>query len=297
MGRGERLREEIAVRGFAHATVTGTSMLPTLRPDEIVRLERATDVRPGHIVAFECGGGLLVHRVVRVAPGHVVCRGDNRLQGDGITPQAAIVGRAVEVFGPRRQRGARLRDDRRALRNADLRLGVRRVGVQARHVGAEVALVARQALGRRPTGQGIPVDLAGFDAVSPEAPESAQPPVIRAGAYSSLPADARTALVRDVLRDCGPGAEITVIALAVSPEHRLARVGAALRLGLRRVGVEAGEPGDATWPTADGRAHVAVHLFSAAQLTAELERAGARALEVRPVMECRTRVWSATIVS
>lgn len=293
--RGERLRKEIAERGFAHATVTGTSMLPTLCPDEIVRLEGVGDIRPGHILAFEQGSGLLVHRVIRVAPGHVVCRGDNRVRTDGPTPREAIVGRAVEVFGSERSRGVRLRDDRRALRSINARLALRRSRAVACHVGAELALVWRQAAGHVPVEGGASNDLAGVEAALGKGPAPAGSLVIEAGAYSRRSPAARGALVKDALLRLEPAASITVRALASTPAQRLARASAALRRVLSRVGIDAGEPGDTTWPTADGKGHVVVHLFTAAEFVADLERAGARILEMRPGRQQLVEVWSATI--
>jgi hypothetical protein len=134
-----------------------------------------------------------------------------------------------------------------------------------------------------------------MEAVVGEGPAAAGSLVIQAGAYSIRSAAAREALVKDALLRLGPGARITVRALASTPRQRLARVSAALRRVFRRVGIDAGEPGDTTWPTADGKRHVVVHLFAAAEFVADLERAGARVLEIRPGRQQLVNVWSATI--
>lgn len=295
MGRGDRLRDEIAARGFAHATVTGTSMLPTLRAGEIVRLERVDEVRPGQILAFEHGGGLLVHRVLRLAADHIVCRGDNRTLDDGRTPRAALVGRAVEVFGPGRGGGTRLKDDAATLRRADLRLAARRAGACCRHIAAEVALVARQASGGTDVRPTTRADLAGLFGPHPSASASSARPAVSAATYSQLPAAERVALVRGLLDDQTAVSGLTVEALAFGREQRLARASGCVRRLLRRARVAAGEPGDTTWPTADGTAFVAVHLFRAGELATELEAAGARVVELRAGDHEGTPSWCATV--
>lgn len=293
--RGQRLRDEIAARGCAHATVTGTSMLPTLCPDEIVRLEPATDVRPGHVLAFEHGGGLLVHRVITVAPDHVVCRGDNRMLDDGVTPRRAIVGRAVEVFGPGRRGGVRLKDDAAALHAIDARLRRRRAAGQCRRVVAEVVLIARQAGGRA----GGPVVLgrcAPYQAAPPDdvvAPDDLTAPYALS---SRLDAADRVSLVAQHLSGEPGGTPVTIAALALTGAHRVARVGAAVRHALSFVGITAGQAGDAVLPGPDGRAMLPVHLFLSGELAAELQAAGAQvtAMDLEDIRGLPA--WRATVV-
>jgi hypothetical protein len=281
VARGDQLRAEIAAAGFAHATVTGTSMLPTLRAGELVRLEGVGEVLPGHIVAFEHGGGLLVHRIVSVAPDHVVCRGDNRIADDGITQRAAIVGRAVEVFGSERRGGVRLRDDAGALRRADARLRARRLTGVGRHLIAELVLLVRQAA--RSGGA-----VAG-------APETTDDLALPFSLSRRMTTDERVALVRGSLAGLDDGAPQVVRALAFTRAHHVARAGACVRRALHRAGIAAGSPGDGTLPGADGAAYYPVHLFLPGELAAELEAAGARVVGMELETGQGLAVWRATV--
>lgn len=288
------LHEAIASRGFAYVTVRGTSMLPTLRPGEVVRLERCDDPRPGHIVAFERGGVVLVHRVVRRGTEHVVCRGDNHVMEDGPSLLAAVIGRAVEVHGARRGTGARVRDDRAALVVVGARIGARRLRAQARHARAEAAWVLRQ-MGRQPWPERSSAqELAGLDVVASTASTPASV-AIPARLYSSQSREQRIALVHERLATVPREGVLIAHGLMAVRTQRLARISAAARRCLRRFGIWAGDPGDTTWPTAEGTAHVPVCVFAPEQFTAELREAGGRVLEVVPSVEGTVKVWRATV--
>lgn len=297
MSRGDRLRAEIAASGSAYAIVRGTSMRPTLRPGEIVRLVEAAEVRPGHIVALEHGGGLLVHRVVRVAADHVVCRGDDRVAHDGLTPYRAIVGRAVEVFGPGRRGGARLRDDAAALGRADLRLRRQRVAAQCQHVAAEVGFLVRQASGGMPAAAGRAHAAKGGEVATDGRRTAGQPDLSAPYALSShLTSSDRSAVAKEWLKRQPEDVVLTVRALALTPCHRLARAGALARRALARVGVTAGRPGDAVLPGADSAALRPVHLFSRTELVVELETVGMRVVRVTSESHRGVAAWRAAVV-
>jgi signal peptidase I len=74
---------------------TGTSMRPLIPPGGVVRVEpaRAADVRPGDVVVVADGERLVCHRLVYVARGRVVTRGDDALVCDPPLPADAVVGR------------------------------------------------------------------------------------------------------------------------------------------------------------------------------------------------------------
>jgi phage repressor protein C with HTH and peptisase S24 domain len=76
---------------------TGTSMRPLIAPGGVVRVEpaRAADVRPGDVVLVETGGRLVCHRLVYVAAGRAVTRGDNVVDCDAPLPADAIIGRVA----------------------------------------------------------------------------------------------------------------------------------------------------------------------------------------------------------
>jgi hypothetical protein len=271
-----------------------------------VRLVKCEDPRPGQIVAYECGDALVVHRVRHRERDHVICRGDNRVTSDPAVRLSDVIGRAVEVVGPGRAGGTRLRDDRTALLLAEANTLARRAGGALCHVGAELALVVRQARGRLPADLPRPfegsepsarlqtMELAGLGP-GPSSESGAASRDVRAAHYSALPREHRVALVRERLQALAPDETLQVRALALGRERRLARASALLRAGLLRVGVSAGEPGDTTWPLADGSRHVPVHVFSHAGLLMELGAAGGRVERVILDAEGAARVWNATV--
>jgi hypothetical protein len=65
----------------------GLSMLPLIRPGDVVHVAALTELTPrlGDVVAVRGmpGGGLLVHRVVRKSGGRFVIRGDNTTMANG----------------------------------------------------------------------------------------------------------------------------------------------------------------------------------------------------------------------
>jgi hypothetical protein len=73
----------------------GTSMQPLIPPGGVVRVEpaRAADVRPGDIVLVDDGERLVCHRLLYIAAGRVVTRGDAAPACDLPLPAAAILGR------------------------------------------------------------------------------------------------------------------------------------------------------------------------------------------------------------
>jgi hypothetical protein len=76
---------------------TGVSMRPLIAPGGVVRVEpaRAADVRPGDVVLVDAGDRIVCHRLVYVAAGRAVTRGDNTLDCDPPQPASAIIGRVA----------------------------------------------------------------------------------------------------------------------------------------------------------------------------------------------------------
>jgi signal peptidase I len=80
----------------ARFEVDGRSMLPLIRPGDTVRMRRLAGAEPrlGDVVAIKGmpGGGLLVHRVVRLRDGKLLLRGDNTLVDNGEFAAEQVLG-------------------------------------------------------------------------------------------------------------------------------------------------------------------------------------------------------------
>ena len=89
---------ESALQAGAEARfpVDGRSMLPFIRPGDVVRLRPLTGYEPklGDVVAVRGmpGGGLLVHRIVRIRGGMYLLRGDNTSMANGEHARSEILG-------------------------------------------------------------------------------------------------------------------------------------------------------------------------------------------------------------
>ena len=81
---------------------TGASMRPLIPPGGFVRVEpaRAADVRAGDVVVVDAGGRLICHRLVYIAAGRAVTRGDDVVACDPPLPADAIVGRVPIAPSP-----------------------------------------------------------------------------------------------------------------------------------------------------------------------------------------------------
>ncbi|MEO8078361.1 MAG: signal peptidase I [Acidobacteriota bacterium] len=100
---GARLVGEVLKRcGEARLRVGGTSMLPTIRPGDVllIRPVEITSVEPGEVILFRAGGRLFVHRVVQpVVSGAdriLITRGDNHAHPDQPVTAVDLLGRVDE---------------------------------------------------------------------------------------------------------------------------------------------------------------------------------------------------------
>jgi hypothetical protein len=81
-------KEELAKGRFVHLPAKGLSMLPSIWPNTILRLELKafSDVELGEVIAFERNLQFVVHRVVKIAINHglqvIYTRGDSNWQLD-----------------------------------------------------------------------------------------------------------------------------------------------------------------------------------------------------------------------
>ena len=90
---------------FGHVClrVSGTSMVPAIRPGDLVSVERAraAEIAPGEIVVFAREGRLIVHRVVArtgsPGDGYLVTRGDRTRRNDALVSSAELVGRVTQI--------------------------------------------------------------------------------------------------------------------------------------------------------------------------------------------------------
>ena len=79
--------------------VTGSSMLPTLKPgDRVLLTHRESEPLTGRIVFAECRARPVLHRVVAYEQGLVVTAGDNCIRSDAPIPQSAVVAQAEAVY-------------------------------------------------------------------------------------------------------------------------------------------------------------------------------------------------------
>jgi signal peptidase I len=89
------IREVIQRFGFARIRVFGGSMLPAIRPGDVllVRAAAAEEIAPGQVVLFERDGRLFAHRVVkRTGNGLFRTRGDSHWRADPPVGETEILG-------------------------------------------------------------------------------------------------------------------------------------------------------------------------------------------------------------
>jgi len=99
----ELIGETVRTFGGARLGVCGTSMVPAIRPGDLVSVERAglSEVSPGEIVVFRRCGRLIVHRVVVKFGGRadpfLVTRGDRTRRDDGLVSSPELIGRVTHI--------------------------------------------------------------------------------------------------------------------------------------------------------------------------------------------------------
>ncbi len=121
--------EVVQKAGRVRLRVSGSSMVPAMRPGDLITVERASlkDIAQGEIVVFARSGRLVVHRVLTTvhaptksgiarAPGNsreplLRTRGDRARRPDPIVYSSELLGRVTQIErgGHRVQLGARAR--------------------------------------------------------------------------------------------------------------------------------------------------------------------------------------------
>jgi hypothetical protein len=102
--KGQLFLEILKSSGQAKLAVTGTSMLSSIWPGDIVEVRRQSvaEIRPGEVVLFERDGRLLAHRVVEKVGGPegtlLVTRGDGLRETDSPVSPEELLGRVTAIL-------------------------------------------------------------------------------------------------------------------------------------------------------------------------------------------------------
>jgi len=102
------LATTLTSRGFVCLRVHGSSMLPWMRPGDLLMVERveSSQIAVGDVVLFAREARLFVHRVIhRSAPGCplLVTKGDAVDQADAPLSRVELLGRVSSILRGRRQ--------------------------------------------------------------------------------------------------------------------------------------------------------------------------------------------------
>lgn len=91
--------EALAAFGRLKLRLTGTSMLPALRPGDVVEFQafQATQAAAGEIILFRRDGGLVAHRVVSRTEDSLITQGDSLAAPDHPVLHADVLGRGVRL--------------------------------------------------------------------------------------------------------------------------------------------------------------------------------------------------------
>lgn len=83
--------------GF-EAPFLGTSMLPTVRSGELLRVRCTDHIEPGDVIVYLDGsGGVVVHRLIRISHSRLITRGDGTAVPDAPVDASTVVGRVESV--------------------------------------------------------------------------------------------------------------------------------------------------------------------------------------------------------
>lgn len=101
----ERVTAALRRRGIAWVKVSGRSMIPWIRPDDVllVRCAGVDDgVSPGQVVLFARGGRLIAHRVIGrlcvAGQAFLETKGDATWDADAPISETELLGRVTQVF-------------------------------------------------------------------------------------------------------------------------------------------------------------------------------------------------------
>lgn len=96
----ELAAEVVRRSGRLRLGVTGSSMLPAIRPGDVLAIERCTvhDTRPGEVVLFSREGRLFAHRLVSRSGECLITRGDSLPACDPAVTAAELLGKVTLVL-------------------------------------------------------------------------------------------------------------------------------------------------------------------------------------------------------
>jgi signal peptidase len=105
----ELAAESLRRTGRLRLRVTGSSMLPAIRPGDVieVRSRAAAAIQAGAVVLFERGGRLFAHRAIRSHGSFLVTRGDTHDREDEAIAEDELLGEVIEVRRRHRRVAAR----------------------------------------------------------------------------------------------------------------------------------------------------------------------------------------------
>jgi signal peptidase I len=94
--------EILQASGILHLRVTGSSMLPTLWPGDIVTLQSVIPqpVSVGEVVLFQRDNQFVIHRVSRILSSRenlIITRGDSMADEDSPVSSSELMGRVIGV--------------------------------------------------------------------------------------------------------------------------------------------------------------------------------------------------------
>lgn len=101
LASGCELVVELARRfGEVQLRVTGASMLPSVRPGDVLSVRHCviSDLQPGQILLYRRHGKLVAHRVIRIHSDSVTTRGDSVYNDDLPIEESDIVGQVFSVL-------------------------------------------------------------------------------------------------------------------------------------------------------------------------------------------------------
>lgn len=117
--KGELFLEVLRSTGQAKLALTGASMLPSIRPGDVVEVRRESvgEISPGDVVLCARQGGFFAHRVVEKRAGSertvLITRGDALLAPDPPVAPEEVLGRVTAILRGGRRLELRLTPWRR----------------------------------------------------------------------------------------------------------------------------------------------------------------------------------------
>jgi len=93
-------------KNYDYFLVKGSSMLPTIREDQKVKILKTKDVRIGDIIIFKIKKikkkpKKIIHRVVKINKNQIITKGDNRHNCDKPITSKEVLGKVIKVSNKR----------------------------------------------------------------------------------------------------------------------------------------------------------------------------------------------------